>query len=506
MVSNVNVKIKGIDISAAIRPLVHSFFGNVTYSYEYIDDYSDEEVAGEEDERAKRASREETEPEGDVVDVFCEFLKDEAQCTVYKNGELEKDGKSDAMPLDIAEYRYKAGRLVYNLLNEFTGKELPWGILVGIRPTKHVYDGLEKGKPVDDIMEEMSEKFLVSDARVETALRIANCERNILSSFDYRKGYSIYIGIPFCPSTCLYCSFTSFPVEKFGHLMGDYLDALEKELAYASMCMPLRKLNTIYVGGGTPTALDEKNLERLLQIIHRYLPVEKTLEFSVEAGRPDSVNEAKLKLLKDYGVTRISINPQTLVQRTLDLIGRRHDVKSVYDAYELARKTGHDNINMDLIVGLTGESPADVAETLKGVEMLSPESLTVHTLALKRAARLNIENDRYKNMAATGISEMLEMTMEYARSHRYHPYYLYRQKNMAENLENVGYAKPGKEGLYNILIMEEKQPIIAVGAGSTTKMVYNNGDINRVENVKNLTDYIGRVDEMIERKRTLTGV
>ena len=498
MVSSVNIKIKGIDISQAIRPLVQSFFGNINYNYSYVED-------GEDLQEQPLETAAGNAPEGDVVHVICDFERDEAVCRVYLNGELREDCRDGEMPTDVPEYRYKAGRLVYDLLKNVTGKELPWGILVGIRPTKHVYDALERGRGTDEIREEMSEKFYVSDQRTETAIRIANCERRILDSFDYKKGYSIYIGIPFCPSTCLYCSFASFPVEHFGHLMDDYLDSLEKELAYASMCMPLKSLNTIYVGGGTPTALSEAGLERLLKMIHRYLPVEKCLEFSVEAGRPDSVNAAKLRLLKDYGVTRISINPQTFVQRTLDLIGRKHDVKSVVDAYETARAVGHDNINMDIIVGLTGETPDDMAETLKYVEQLSPESLTVHTLALKRAARLRIENDVYRSMAATGISEMLEMTIDYAAVHRYHPYYLYRQKNMAENLENTGYAKPGKEGLYNILIMEEKQPIIALGAGATTKMVYNNGDIVRVENVKNLPDYISRVDEMINRKRAVTG-
>ncbi len=513
MISVVNIKIKGVDISPAIRPLVQSFFGNITYNYEYIED-EEEESAGESAESAKvsgsgagRSKKAPAEPvsEGDSLDVYCEFERDTASCKIFLNGELKEDGREEDMPIAISEYRYKAGRLVYDLLKNVTGKELPWGILVGIRPTKHVYEALEQGRDLDSIRDEMSGKFYVSDSRIETAIRIANCERKILGSFDYKKGYSIYIGIPFCPSTCLYCSFASYPVEQFGHLMDDYLTSLERELAYASMCMPLKNLNTIYVGGGTPTALSEEGLERLLRMIHRYLPVEKCLEFSVEAGRPDSVNEAKLKLLKDYGVTRISINPQTFVQRTLDLIGRKHDVDSVLRAYEAARNAGHDNINMDLIVGLTGETPKDVEETLKYVEKLSPESLTVHTLAIKRAARLKIENETYRGMAATGIPEMIEMTMEYAREHRYHPYYLYRQKNMAENLENTGYAKPGKEGLYNILIMEEKQPIIALGAGATTKMVYNNGDILRVENVKSLPDYIGRVDEMIERKRTITG-
>ncbi|MGN0165800.1 MAG: coproporphyrinogen dehydrogenase HemZ [Lachnospiraceae bacterium] len=481
--NTVYIVVSGKDISQSMRPLIHSFFGNITYEYHYAEEFSDAPAEG--------------------FDISCimNFGDTFMTISVYEGGTRTRYRESRSVPKDIREYRYMAGRFVYECLNAITGKELPWGILVGIRPTKLVYEGLEKGMEEQEIKDRFMNELYVSERRTDIAMSIARREREILSGFDYEKGYSLYIGIPFCPTTCLYCSFTSYPVEKFGRYMDAYLKALEKEMEYARSAIKDKTLNTIYIGGGTPTALDEENLEKLLQAVHRYFPVESVLEFCVEAGRPDSLSVKKLELLKQYGVNRISINPQSLVPRTLELIGRKHSVEAVYKAFEMARACGHDNINMDLIVGLTGETPEDVAETLKGVEILRPESLTVHTLALKRAARLKIENDKYRGMEATGIGQMLEMTLDFTEKHGLRPYYLYRQKNMAENLENTGYSLPGRECLYNILIMEEKQTILALGAGATTKYVYNAERLDRIENVKSLTDYIDRIDEMIERKK-----
>jgi oxygen-independent coproporphyrinogen-3 oxidase len=487
----VYIAITGIDLSQAVRPLVQSFFNNEKADYNYINS----------DEGFEELKLPKPREEGLSFCLVCD--RHEATAALFEGGELLYSDivKNIDAVADSRAYRDSVCHLIYVILNKYTGKELPWGILVGIRPTKRIYEALEEGLKEEEITRQFREELKVSEERTELSLDIAKRERRLLSGFDYQNGYSLYIGIPFCPTTCLYCSFTSYPVEKFGKYMDAYLDALTKEIAYASTALKDKKLNTIYVGGGTPTALDEKNLERLMQVIHRYFPVNEVLEFSVEAGRPDSINEKKLEILKKYGVTRISINPQSLVQRTLDTIGRRHDVESVYRAFEMARATGHDNINMDLIAGLTGETPKDMEITLRGVEELAPESLTVHTLALKRAARLKIENEKYIGQEATGVRTMLDMTMDYAANHSLKPYYLYRQKNMTENLENVGYALEGRECLYNILIMEERQTIFALGAGASTKYVYNPERLDRIENVKSLTDYIDRVDEMIDRKK-----
>lgn len=401
-----------------------------------------------------------------------------------------------------SQYKNAMKRLLYHMLSAVSGKKLPWGILTGIRPTKIAYELLEKGITKEAIRSNMREEYLCSEEKTEMSIRIAGRERKLLQEMDYQKGYSLYIGIPFCPSTCLYCSFPSYSIERFGSYTEDYLRALEKEIIYASGCFPGRKLTTVYFGGGTPTSLSAKQLGYLLGAVKKYFDFTNVREFSVEAGRPDSITKEKLEVLKGCGVDRISINPQSMQQRTLDLIGRKHTVEQIKEAFYLARETGHDNINMDMIIGLPGEAPGDVADTLRQIRELDPESLTVHTLALKRAARLNIEKDAYAGLKATGVPEMLEETIRFAKENAYLPYYLYRQKNMADNLENIGYARYGKEGLYNILIMEEQQTILALGAGAMSKFVFpGEHRIERVDNVKSITDYIGRIDEMIARKR-----
>ncbi|HHT97169.1 MAG TPA: coproporphyrinogen dehydrogenase HemZ [Clostridiales bacterium] len=401
------------------------------------------------------------------------------------------------------EYKKTYQRLIYKELSKITGKELPWGILTGIRPAKLIYEKIEDKKTDKQIIDFMKETYICSEEKTKLSLQIAKREIELLSEFDYKNGYSLYIGIPFCPTTCLYCSFTSYSIKKYLYLVDDYLLALEKEIIYASTCMKNKELNTIYIGGGTPTTLNEEQLEKLLVIITNNFDIKALKEFSVEAGRPDSITYEKLMILKRYNVSRISINPQTMVQRTLNLIGRNHTAEQIIDAFNMARDIGHKNINMDLIIGLSGETTEDVAYTLNEINKLNPDSITVHTLALKRAAKLNIEKDNYKRYNASGISKMLELTMDYALTNNYLPYYLYRQKNMAENLENIGYARCGKEGLYNILIMEEKQIILALGAGGMSKFVLRDQNrIVRVDNVKSVVDYIDRIDEMIERKET----
>ena len=432
----------------------------------------------------------------------CILMNDWFRIRVYRLGERIGSADADNVNPERKAYRNRVAREIYRILAADTGIALPWGILTGVRPTKLIYEGLEAGETRSALEARLRDEYLVSEEKIATGFQVAMREREILTGMNYRDGYSIYIGIPFCPTTCHYCSFTSYPVERFGAMRDAYLDALTKELEYLGGCMPGRRLQTIYIGGGTPTALSEEQLERLLQTVRRCLPMQDCIEFSVEAGRPDSITERKLQLLKEYGVTRISVNPQSMQQRTLDLIGRRHTVRQIVDAMHMARAAGHDNINMDIIIGLTGECPDDVRDTLAQIAELDPDSLTVHTLARKRAARLTTNKEEYEGLDAQGVPEMLRASIDFCREHAYLPYYLYRQKNMADNLENVGYARLGKEGIYNILIMEEKQTILAAGAGAMSKFVFHDEDrIERVENVKSLTDYIGRIDEMIGRKK-----
>jgi coproporphyrinogen dehydrogenase HemZ len=403
---------------------------------------------------------------------------------------------------DKKVYRNLLKRMLYHCLAYLTKKELPWGTLTGVRPTKIALERLEKNVSKVEIQTLMHDEYFCSKEKIDLSLQVAERELKLLKAIDYRNGYSIYIGIPFCPSTCLYCSFTSYSYEKYGMLTEQYLQALFKEITYAKTCYPDKTLSTVYLGGGTPTTLTANQLERLLNHIRNTFDFSGVYEFTVEAGRPDSITTQKLRVLKGCGVTRISINPQSMRQKTLDIIGRKHTVEQVNEAFLMAREAGHDNINMDIILGLPGETKEDVAYTLAEIDKLQPDSLTVHTLAVKRAARLNIEKENYRDIAVPDTTRMLHLTEDYTKKAHYLPYYLYRQKNMSDNLENIGYAKAGKEGLYNILIMEERQTILALGAGGLSKFVFHDENrIERVENVKSLKDYIERIDEMIERKQ-----
>lgn len=400
-------------------------------------------------------------------------------------------------------------RTLYRLLSEYTGVELPWGNLTGIRPTKIPMALLEEGKSEEEIARYMKETYFTSDEKIKLSIEIAERELELLHKLDYEEGYSLYIGIPFCPTTCLYCSFTSYSMSAWKNRMDDYLSTLEKELDYTAVKFAHKKLNSIYIGGGTPTTLNPKQLDRLIRKIKCSFDLSDLVEFTVEAGRPDSITKEKLMVLRNHDISRISINPQTMKQETLDLIGRHHTVQQTIDSFYLARELGFDNINMDLIVGLPGESLSDVADTMEVIRKLAPDNLTVHSLAIKRAARLNIQRERYQDFEIVNTADHIALTSKVAEEMGLFPYYLYRQKNMAGNFENVGYAAPGKAGVYNVLIMEEKQSIVACGAGASTKRVWvqPNPDgthrIERAENVKDVAQYITRIDEMIERKSRL---
>ena len=309
----------------------------------------------------------------------------------------------------------------------------------------------------------------------------------------------LYVHIPFCRHKCLYCDFPSYAgLERY---RDGYVQALCRDIATSPYAG--EEADTIYIGGGTPTTLEPYQMERLLSKVEESFDLSHVQERTVEAGRPDSVTPEKLRVLKRHPVTRISINPQTMKEETLRIIGRRHTPEQIEEAYRMARAEGMDNINMDLIMGLPEENIDDVRYTMEKLYSMAPDSITVHSLAIKRAARLNRMWDQYAHMKFENTEEMMNLTAAYCRRLGLEPYYLYRQKNMAGNFENVGYAKPGKAGIYNILIMEEKQTIVAMGAGSTTKAVFPGGRIERCDNVKDIDLYLERIDEMIDRKRKL---
>ncbi len=414
----------------------------------------------------------------------------------------EYEDEAQQMASGKKEARNVFKRMMYDMLKKLTGRELPWGTLTGVRPTKIVYTLLEDGKNDREIKDYLKKEYYVSEKKGDLAIKVASNEKRLLEKLDYNNGYSLYAGIPFCPTTCLYCSFTSYPLAVWKDRVDTYVDAMLKELEFTSSLMKDKKLDTFYMGGGTPTTLEPEQLDRVLSFFEEHFDTTGLKEHTIEAGRPDSITRDKLLIMKKHGVDRISINPQTMNDDTLKLIGRHHTVEQIKEAFTLARECGFDNINMDLIIGLPGETREHIERTMREVALLAPDSLTVHSLAIKRAARLNIFWEKYKDYAMVNTDDIINMTADCAAAMGMEPYYLYRQKNMAGNFENVGYSKPGREGIYNILIMEEKQTIMAVGAGASTKVVFpEENRIERVENVKDVTTYIENIDEMIDRKR-----
>ncbi|NDL67600.1 coproporphyrinogen dehydrogenase HemZ [Anaerotalea alkaliphila] len=392
--------------------------------------------------------------------------------------------------------------LVYNLYLEGGGAPLPWGVLTGIRPTKIVLEHLREGS-LDTLGEVLARNYRISPEKIRLLEEIAAAEQEVLQGGE-PEDMSVYVGIPFCPTRCLYCSFTAYPMAKNRHLARPYVDALVREVGETRELWSGKagkRIRSLYIGGGTPTALDEEDLEHLLEKLSALLPWEGLEEITVEAGRPDTITREKLEILRKYGIHRISINPQTMNQKTLDRIGREHTVRDVEETFRMAREMGFDRINMDLILGLSGEGLEEVRHTFREVEKLAPDNLTVHTLAVKRASRLKEEEDLQEFPGEDKVAAMVEIAREAAREMGLAPYYMYRQKNMVGSHENIGYARPGTACVYNVVVMEEVQTVLAYGAGAITKVVHpRENRIERIENVKNLEQYLERIQEMIDRK------
>lgn len=434
-----------------------------------------------------------------IVIAMYEKVKDPSYKIKGRVLTVQEDVKVDYSNRTETKNRLK--KLLYAILSRRLKKELPWGTLTGIRPVKLPMKMLEEGHSEDEIREYMKDTYLISDEKLDLILKIARKEIELIEPLDYKNGYSVYIGIPFCPSTCAYCSFTSYPIARYSDMVLSYLDALGKEMEYVAEKFKYRRLNTIYVGGGTPTTLSAQQLEILMKKITDTFDMKQISEFSVEAGRPDSITREKLMVLKKYGVSRISINPQTMQNKTLKLIGRRHTVEEFESAFQLARECGFDNINTDIILGLPEEHREDVRDTVQKILRLGPENITVHSLAIKRAARLNVMKEQYENCYFEQDASIMDEVVETCKKEGYDPYYLYRQKNMTNNLENIGLAKKNRECYYNVLIMEEKQTIVGLGAGSVSKFLFlEEGQVHKTDNVKDVKLYLERFDEMIQRK------
>ena len=466
----------------------------------------------------------------DIGDMLRLFLGDVQICEVdgqaaYEHKILRKNGKigdrwshgdraytlwGDAPTGTDVQIRRARKRQVkmalYELLKQITGMQPPWGALTGIRPTRLLYEGLDMGLSLPEARARLKTEFDVSEDRAQLLCDIADMQRGVRSVPDGM--FDLYIGIPFCRTRCSYCSFSSGEIGRNGKLVAPYTQALLHEIEASAQLIREANLRVraAYIGGGTPTAIPCGDLEAILAAAQREFP--GAAEWTVEAGRPDTIDREKLIMLRTHDVGRISVNPQTFNDETLARIGRMHTGEDTVRAYMLARELGFDDINMDLIAALPGETPEIFADTVRRVIELAPESVTVHSLAIKRSSKLHeqlhVSGAGHTQVSSEGAAEMIAFARHSLMDAGWRPYYLYRQKYMAGNLENVGYARPGKACLYNIGNMEETAPVLALGAGGITKWLFDRDlRIERAANLKNIEEYINRIDEMVERKRAL---
>lgn len=394
-----------------------------------------------------------------------------------------------------------SAQLLYKLLCDFTGLTQPWGILTGVRPVK-LLRRLAEESSEEQAVKKFEKDFFVSNEKIALSRETEHNERKILE-LSKPESFSLYVGIPFCPSRCSYCSFVMASIERAEKLIEPYTKLLCEEIkrtAEIANKLGLR-LETVYFGGGTPTTLSAEQLDTVLKTVNKSFDMSTCREFTVEAGRPDTIDIAKLLALKENKVDRISINPQTVNDEVLKTIGRKHTAQQFFDAFELARKCGFDNINTDLIAGLPTDTPESFKNSLDSIVRLNAECITVHTLCMKRASRLTTEGVTLDLQQARDAREMLAYTQNILGQNEYIPYYMYRQSRMVGNLENVGWSKKGFESLYNVYVMDETHTILACGSGGVTKLKRNNPDyLERIFNFKYPYEYIDRFDELIQRK------
>lgn len=394
-----------------------------------------------------------------------------------------------------------SAQLLYKLICDFTGLTQPWGILTGVRPVKLLRRLAEESNE-EQAVKKFEKDFFVSNEKIALSRETEHNERKILE-LSKPESFSLYVGIPFCPSRCSYCSFVMASIERAEKLIEPYTKLLCEEIkrtAEIANKLGLR-LETVYFGGGTPTTLSAEQLDTVLGTVNNSFDMSTCREFTVEAGRPDTIDIAKLFALKENKVDRISINPQTVNDEVLKTIGRKHTAQQFFDAFELARKCGFDNINTDLIAGLPTDTPESFKNSLDSIVRLNAECITVHTLCMKRASRLTTEGVTLDLQQARDAREMLAYTQNILGQNEYIPYYMYRQSRMVGNLENVGWSKKGFESLYNVYVMDETHTILACGSGGVTKLKRNNPDyLERIFNFKYPYEYIDRFDELIQRK------
>lgn len=422
----------------------------------------------------------------------------------FVNDDYEKSSKKTvkgSFASVSSECERTAAVLLFEILSEYTGIRPPWGILTGVRPIKLLHSLVRKNG-VEGASKYFREELLVTEEKTRLALTTEMNERKILE-LSRSDSFSLYVSVPFCPTRCAYCSFVSQSIEKTKKLIEPYLELLCKELEYtANMSKKLKlRLETVYIGGGTPTTFSAEQIKRLIETINNSFDMTTCREFTIEAGRPDTINRDKLEAILDGGCDRISINPQTMNDEVLQAIGRKHTAAQTLEAYKLAQEVGFRHINMDLITGLPKDTPESFKYTLDTICDLSPASITVHTLAMKRSSYLTLGGASVKTGSASPAAIMMKYCEEKLPSFGYHPYYLYRQSRMEGNLENVGWSKEGFDGLYNVYVMDETHTILACGAGGVSKL--REPGVNRLERIFNYKypyEYINGFDEMLKRK------
>jgi oxygen-independent coproporphyrinogen-3 oxidase len=395
--------------------------------------------------------------------------------------------------------------VVLQVFQQSTGMIQPWGVLTGVRPTKLLHMLLLSGKSKKESAQWLAEKYLLQPEKIALLQEIVDRQLLVLPDlYKLDHEVSLYIGIPFCPTKCAYCTFPAYAIQGRTGSVTDFLAGLHEEIEAVGEWLKERNLRvtTIYYGGGTPTSISAEQMEAMFEKMKRSIPYyDQVREITVEAGRPDTLDQEKLALLKEWEIDRISINPQSFHEETLKLIGRHHTVRETLNKYEQARQMGISNINMDLIIGLPNEGVLQFQQSLDVVEQLRPESLTVHTLSFKRGSNMTQNKEKYRVAEREEVETMVRMAREWTRAHGYVPYYLYRQKNILGNQENVGYALPGQESLYNIIIMEERQTIIGLGCGAVSKIVSpSTGKIKRWANPKEPQAYINTYRQQITSK------
>lgn len=431
---------------------------------------------------------------GDIVEVSAK----------YNNHFSESIALTGDVHVDKRLIKRANARVIYDLLVSIYNKTNPWGTLVGVRPAKLVHALFEEGLTVAEVHERLYQDHRIEQSKRQLLIDVVMKERKYLDDVQKRP-LSLYLCIPFCPTRCLYCSFPSNDLKKKGKLVEPYLTSLLKEIDanYRRIKKANRQVDCIYIGGGTPSILTAEQFERLLGRLDQYFDLPSLKEFTIEAGRPDTITAEKLAVWEAFHVSRLCLNPQTMNNKTLGLIGRSHTVGAIKETFSLIRQYKFRSINMDLILGLPDEDLDDVQETLDAVVALGPENITIHTLAVKTSSRLKDKLAEYDMTQSEMVEEMLRRAEKAMASHDYYPYYMYRQKNMVGNFENVGYAKTGFESLYNMRIIEEQHDILALGAGAVSKLCFpDENRFQRIANIKGIEEYLERLDDVIEKQKT----